>query len=64
MSHDVILTARLKSDQSVLSTGARGIDAVIPMRALETQGEKGSQGLHEAVQGCMGAVCRRRGQPG
>jgi hypothetical protein len=41
------------------------IDTVIPMRVLETQGKgKNLQGLHEAVQGCLGAVCRRRGQPG
>src|SRR5215831_13318654 len=43
---------------------AWGIDTVIPMRDHETQGEGSDRrGLHEAVQGSLGAVCRRRGQP-
>jgi len=42
---------------------AWGIDTVIPMRAHEAGGRQRSQGLHEAVQGGLGAVYRRRGQP-
>ena len=65
----------LKLDSNEFEIGSIGIqhgaawrweiDTVIPMRVLETQGKgKNLQGLHEAVQGCLGAVCRRRGQPG
>ena len=44
---------------------AWGIDTVIPMRAHETQrGRQRSQGLYAAVQGCLGAICCRRGQRG
>jgi hypothetical protein len=32
------------------------------MRVLETQGK--GKNRHAAVQGRLGAVCRRRGQPG